>query len=75
MSSGNTWSFDPFQPERKYRFRLKSTGERVEGFYKRERTKEARVSSPSEREYEFETSDGLKVFVASEIVDPQYVGI
>jgi hypothetical protein len=72
--AANVWSFDPFQPGRNYRFRLKSGGEAIRGKYIREVTK-GKAIPDQDREYEFMVGDTPRVFKASEIVDPLFVGI
>lgn len=74
MYAANVWSFDPFQPTRIYRFRLKSSGETIRGRYVREVTKGKAISDP-DREYEFMVGDSPRVIKGSEIVDPLFVGI
>ncbi len=74
MYAANVWSFDPFQPDRIYRFRLRSTGKVIRGRYVREKTK-GKVIDPQDREYELMVDGNLRVFKASEILDPLYVGI
>jgi len=72
--AANVWSFDPFQPDRIYRFRLRSTGEIIRGKYVGEKTK-GEIIDLQDREYEFMVDGNARVFIASEIVDPLYVGI
>lgn len=73
MDSGNVWNFEHLQVSRRYRFRLKTTGAIVIGEYKGEKGKSAGKDHP-EREFEFKTEDGVKIFKGSEIVDPLYYG-
>jgi hypothetical protein len=74
MYPANVWTFDPFQPGRVYRFRLKSTNESVRGRYVREVTKGKTIADP-DREYEFMMNGNARVFKAAEIVDPLFVRI
>ncbi|MCI0443369.1 hypothetical protein L0244_16050 [bacterium] len=74
MYAANVWSFDPFQPVRIYRFRLKSTGETIRGKYVRETTK-GKLIPDQDREYEFMVDGNARVFKAAEIVDALFVGI
>jgi hypothetical protein len=74
MYPANVWSFDPFQPGRVYRFRLKSTGESIRGRYVSEVTKGKQIADP-EREYQFTIDENTRTFKASEIVDPLFVRI
>lgn len=74
MYPANVWSFDPFQPGRIYRFRLKSTGESIRGRYIGEVTKGKEIADP-EREYQFTLDGNTRTFKGSEIVDPLFVRI
>lgn len=74
MYAANVWSFDPLQPGRIYRFRVKSTGEALRGKYVREVTK-GKVISDQDREYELMVDGNPRVFKSNEILDPLYVGI
>jgi hypothetical protein len=72
--AANVWNFDPYQPGRIYRFRIKSTGESLRARYIREVTK-GKIIQDQDREYEFVVDGNTRVFKAPEIVDPLYVGI
>jgi hypothetical protein len=74
MYPANVWTFDPYQPGRVYRFRLKSTGETIRGRYVREVTKGKSISD-ADREYEFTIDGNARAFKATEIVDPLFVRI
>lgn len=74
MYAANVWSFDPFQPGRVYRFRLKSTSESLRGKYIREVTK-GKAIADQDREYEFMIDGNTRMFKAAEILDPLFVGI
>jgi hypothetical protein len=74
MYPANVWSFDPFQPGRIYRFRLKSSGESIRGRYVSEVTKGKAIADP-DREYQFMIDGNARTFKSSEIVDPLFVRI
>ena len=74
MYPANVWSFDPFQPGRVYRFRLKSSGDSIRGRYISEVTKGKEIAD-SDREYQFMIDGNTRTFKTSEIVDPLFVGI
>lgn len=74
MYPANVWSFDPFQPGRVYRFRLKSSGGSIRGRYVSEVTKGKEIADP-EREYQFMIDGNTRTFKSNEIVDPLFVGI
>jgi hypothetical protein len=71
MDSSNVWGFERFQVARRYRFRLKSTGATVVAVYIGEKGR-GPGREEHQREFEFETPDGKKSFLSSEILDPLY---
>ena len=71
MYPANVWTFDPYQPGRVDRFRLKSTGETIRGRYVREVTKGKSIQD-ADREYEFMIDGNARMFKAAEIVDPLF---